>query len=457
MRTTTSVILGLLLMAVPVFSQEWNGFVEFGYAPKLQKNASLAAMMGLSSDGQYYAIGEQRVQLKFEHFSDEGELFLKMDFLRDNVFDKTDLLVREAYFTTTLVDWMDLKIGRQIQTWGVGDLMFINDVFPKDWISFFSGRQDEYLKAPSNALRFGLYPENPLVQALNISVMPFSESDINVMTEGRFASIDPLYSFMANQGIFFGPAARTSREPENFEIAMRVQLKSFGGFTTSLYGYKGRWNNPYAIRPDNASNVMTPYFSKLQVYGASTRGAALGGVLSFEGGYYRSVDDLDGINPLVPNSSLRYLALYEKSLAQTLDMGIQYYGEALQNFENIDNNVSSFLQSGGLAPLDVETFKDEFRHLLTLRLTKKMLNETLWLTWFNYFSPSDQDFYLRPSIQYKYSDQVSLTVTGNIFGAYGDNNDEANRKANLLPDYRNTMFGQFSDDRNINFTARYIF
>ncbi|MFW6031595.1 MAG: hypothetical protein ACOC9T_03300, partial [Myxococcota bacterium] len=32
---------------------------------------------------------------------------------------------------------------------GTGDLVFLNDLFPKDWRSFLLGRDLDYLKAPS--------------------------------------------------------------------------------------------------------------------------------------------------------------------------------------------------------------------------------------------------------------------------------------------------------------------
>lgn len=35
-------------------------------------------------------------------------------------------------------DVLDVKIGRMVSTWGTGDLVFINDMFPKDWQSFLS-------------------------------------------------------------------------------------------------------------------------------------------------------------------------------------------------------------------------------------------------------------------------------------------------------------------------------
>ncbi|KAA3616399.1 MAG: hypothetical protein DWQ05_11740 [Calditrichaeota bacterium] len=455
MKKNTIKIVLFLFAPVLLFAQEWNGFVEFGLSPKFTENKQILSPLGQPGNGQYYALGEQRLQLKFEHSSDKGELFFKVDFVNDNVLENSVLNIREAYFTTTPAEWMDVKIGRQIQTWGVGDLMFINDVFSKDWISFFSGRQDEYLKAPSDAVRLSLFPEIPLFEAIDISLMPYSHSDINLMTEGRFASVNPsMLQLIENRWLM--PTQATSKEWKNVEVAARFQMQTIKGFTTSLYAYKGRWNNPTAMSFDPQAFTFSPYFSELQVYGASSRGAALGGILSLESGYYYSEEDKYGDNPLVPNSSLRYLALYERSLTTTLDLGVQYYGEQIQDFAMVEDNYKLLL-AGNMQLMDGEALKDEMRHLVTLRLTKKMMNETLWLTWFSYFSPSDQDYFFRPRLSYEYSDQIRFVVTANILGAYGDNDDDKNLKDNIFPDYHNTMFGQFKDDSNINFTARYIF
>ncbi len=355
MKIRQFTILLILLQGI-LSAQEWNGFVEFSLSPKFSQNKLIQSVSAVPANGRYYALGEQRLQLKFEHASDRGDLFFKIDFINDNVLENTKLDVREAFFTTTPVEWMDLKIGRQIQTWGVGDLMFINDVFPKDWISFFAGRQDAYLKAPSDAIRFSLFPGLSAIEAIDISLMPFAQSDLNLMTEGRFASRDPLLGQLLRDGRLT-PTQTTSTEWNNAELAARLQLGAVKGFTTALYTYKGRWNNPLAMRLDSQTFTFSPYFAKLQVYGASSRGAALGGIVSVEGGYYYSEEDENGDNPLIPNSSLRYLALYERSLTTTLDIGVQYYGEMIRNFSSIEKNYQLLL-AGNLQLLDSEAFKD---------------------------------------------------------------------------------------------------
>ncbi|WP_221895381.1 hypothetical protein [Bathymodiolus japonicus methanotrophic gill symbiont] len=39
--------------------------------------------------------------------------------------------LREANIAFSPFSFMDIKFGRQILTWGTGDLIFINDLFPK--------------------------------------------------------------------------------------------------------------------------------------------------------------------------------------------------------------------------------------------------------------------------------------------------------------------------------------
>ncbi len=49
--------------------------------------------------------------------------------------------------------------------------------------------------------------------------------------------------------------------------------------------------------------------------------------------------------------------------------------------------------------------RDHFRHLTTVRLTKLLMNQNLWLSLFTYYSPSDKDAHLRPNVNY--TDEVS--------------------------------------------------
>ena len=92
------------------------------------------------------SVMESRVQLDFFASLETVDLKYKADVYGDFVTEDVHYDMREGNVFIPL-ETMDIKVGRQVLTWGTGDLVFINDLFPKDWVSFFIGRDTEYLKA----------------------------------------------------------------------------------------------------------------------------------------------------------------------------------------------------------------------------------------------------------------------------------------------------------------------
>ena len=126
-----------------------SGFLQGLFGGRVDENNPTSTEMTAS---------ETRMQLRAEHFGDQGEFFGRLDFVYDGADSaQYDWELREAYMKFRLGENIDFKIGRQILTWGTGDLIFINDVFAKDYRSFFVGRDDQYLKAPQNAIRVEYY------------------------------------------------------------------------------------------------------------------------------------------------------------------------------------------------------------------------------------------------------------------------------------------------------------
>ncbi|MEE9165073.1 MAG: hypothetical protein V3U15_02300, partial [Nitrospinota bacterium] len=112
------------------------------------------------------SIAETRLQLQLEKTVKLVTFKLTTDFLFDPVLDRYNVRLEEGEGIIDLreinlllrpADFTDIKVGRQTLTWGTGDLIFINDLFPKDWNSFFIGRDPEYLKAPSDAVKISFF------------------------------------------------------------------------------------------------------------------------------------------------------------------------------------------------------------------------------------------------------------------------------------------------------------
>ncbi|MCP4685677.1 MAG: hypothetical protein GY867_09550 [bacterium] len=437
MNKLTYIMLGLLLLAAAPLSAQvsFDGFLQGLYGGRLDQN---------NPTETEYTASETRMQLRAEHFGESAEFFGRLDFVYDGALDSEyDWELREGYMKFRLGNNFDLKIGRQILTWGTGDLIFINDMFAKDYRSFFVGRDDQYLKAPQNALRVEWY--NSLG---NLSVVWSPRFEPNRLPDGRRLSYyTPFGPFgtMLNEPMIVGTGTGHSYyfdppTPEskfkNSEIALRFN-RSIAGYNTSLYFYHGFYKNPMGaeqvgvmVWPAQPSPVYSPVYPRLNVYGASLRGMPFGGVLWLEGGYLDSRDDPDGDNPMMPNSSVTGMIGFERQIATNLTANVQWQADYM-----MDYGLFSARQQPGVF------IRDEVRHLVTSRITKLLLDENLNLSGFVFYSPTDEDSYIRYSASYKYTDEITLTAGGNVFTGK----------------HPNTEFGQFRHNDNVYAKMTYGF
>lgn len=379
------------------------------------------------------SIGEMRLQLEWEKTFGGVTFKYTGDVLYDPVDDrlgKVDLVrgtgwfdLRETWALFSPADRMDVKVGRQVLTWGTGDLVFVNDLFPKDWQAFFIGRDLEYLKAPSDAVKTSLFSD---VANVDVVYMPrFNPS--------RFVSGRRISYYSRTMGRRAGQDAivKTDLPNEWFddsEWAARVSRK-LGSYELAGYGYWGYWKTPEGFDPVRGRAT----YPRLSTYGASVRGPLGRGIANVEAAWYDSRQDRSGSDPMVRNSEIRLLAGYETDLpelAPELTLGLQYYVEVMQGYGAYRRT----LPAGSKAA-------DRDRHVVTVRLTKQLMNQDLTLGLFTYYSPTDSDAYIRPNAKYKIDDHWAAEVGANVF----------------VGKYDHTFFGQFERNSNIYFSLRYAF
>jgi hypothetical protein len=385
---------------------------------------------GEDRHGETQSLAESRLQTELHAASDAMTFQLRADFLHDEVADRRDIDfeegaggmdLREAYVLLYPARWADAKLGRQILTWGTGDLLFINDLFPKDWQAFFIGRDEEYLKAPSDAAMVSLFPE---VASIDLVYTPRFDADRYIRGE-RISYWNPMLGRRAGRDAVID-ADRPDDWFEDHEAAVRV-YRNLGGYEAALYGYYGYWKSPVGYDPQSSKAT----FPALSVAGASVRGPVGRGLFNAEAGYYDSRDDRGGDDPNVPNGECRLLAGYERELARNLSLGTQYYIEHMLDHARYRESLGD----------NRATARDENRHVTSIRLTQRLMNQNLTLSLFAYYSPSDRDAYLRPAAHYKLTDAWRLSAGGNVF----------------LGEKPYTFFGQFEDNSNLYLAARYTF
>jgi len=388
---------------------EVHGFYEMRAGYRLRKDKYAKDM----------SIMENRLQLDLYSYLDWGDIQVKGDVFGDLVEEQAGFDLREANMFIRPFDYMDMKIGRQILTWGTGDLIFINDLFPKDWQSFFIGRDNEYLKAPSDAVKVSLFGD-----WANLDIVYTPRFDPDRFIDGTRLSYwsSPMGSLAGDNAIVH--TDRPGRWFRDDEIAARL-YKNINNYEYALYGYRGYWKSPGGQNP--AMNQAQ--FPDLNVYGASVRGAVGKGIGNIEVGYYESADDASGKNALINNSEMRYLLGYTQEIGRDLTMGLQYYVEQMLDFDAYKRSLTS-----GPA-------RDRYRHLTAIRLTKLLMNQNLRLSLFSYYSPSDKDVHMRPNLNYKINDNLAWELGANLF--FGD--------------HPNTFFGQFQNNTNIYTGLHYSF
>ncbi len=404
-------VFALALAAPAVADVAIDGFVEADYGVATVEGRPQGDIM----------LSETRGQVRLSSYGERGDAFLRLDVLHDRVgSDETEIELREGYLRFTLFgDNVEAKVGRQPLTWGTGDLLFVNDLFPKDWVSFFAGRDDQYLKAPVDALRLGIFN---LPVTVDLVLMPAFTPD-RTPTGERLS--------VPGAGAAAIPGIETpSGSIEDGEVALRLS-RYVGGASVALYGYYGFFPTPQGARDGFAKTSATGFYHpELSVYGASARGAALSGVYSLEAGYYDSREDRGGDDPLVPNSSLRHIAGFERQVAEDLTASVQHYGEWMQDFSAYEDALP-----------DGAPTADEYRQLVTLRLEKLVHYQTVRLSLFGFWSPTDEDGHGRALVSYDVSDEVKISVGANVFTG----------------STRATTFGMLDDDDNVFTRVRYSF
>lgn len=390
-----------------------TGFMELAYSRRLNSDPALARPQTLS---------DARVQVQWTYDLNSSSIKSRADLYYDGVKHNTEVQIRELAWQGSLSglgEWgshFDAKIGQQVLTWGTGDYLFLNDLFPKDWQSFFSGRDDEYLKAPSLSAKISGYFD---WFNFDFIVTPRFKPDNYI--NGEYYSF---FSPQAAQNVAPEFGVPSKNRPTNADYAVRF-FKSFDSTEVALYGYSG-----YTPLPDGADTFGRPKFNNINVYGFSVVRPLGDGIAKLEYARQNALDDQNGNNPLVKNSMTKVLIGYEQELYPNLTGSVQLYTERTHNHKALITASPSpqFEQS-------------KVRNVVTTQVIYRALRQTLTLNLFNFYSPTDDDGYMRFRASYSPIDDWSLSSGFNLF--YGEK--------------EHTFFNQFEDASNAYVSFRYFY
>ena len=372
-------------------SLEWGFKSSLGYGELFSDNSNLKDSV----------LKELRNSLELMWKGEDTKIESEFEFLVDDIRNENDFSIYSLNFTHSGFQNTDIKVGRQVITWGTGDLLFLNDLFSKSWKSFFNGRNDKYLKPAVDAVRISYYGST---FNWELAILPNFEPDQT--PDGERYSF-----FLPGTGVAQPINTVTTEVPSDSEYSGRFFGQS-KGVEWAIYFYSGFFKSPSKFE-----NSMT--YAEMDSVGASVRMPALGGLLSSEFSYYDSKEDPSGRNPLINNSQLRFLIGYENEIATNTTLASQLYLEKTLDYRELFSN--TFVD---------QILPKENRTMLTFRLTNLALQQRLTNSIMLFYSPSDKDHYLRASAKYKYDDNWTLVFGLNLLEGDTDETFLAQMKDN---------------------------
>ncbi|MCO7224154.1 hypothetical protein [Pleionea sp. CnH1-48] len=385
----------------------WSGFVEAAQGRWLDSQPTSGPMQEWRA---YLDLGYEQEVFRFQ---------IKTEALYDSFTDEKEGRLREAWLQTALGEQWELKVGRQVISWGTGDLLFLNDLFPKSWPSYLNGRDDVYLKQSVDGIRIHYYGE-----AVNLDAvwMPRFEPD-EFLRGQRF----PLYLPSSQSVGFIDPPLSAFLPPEHEddgELALRV-FANLGSLEWSLFAYNGFFKSPTGF--DQQGRLIHYPMHSL---GASVRDNLAGGLVSAEVVHYVSKEDKEGTDPLIPNSESRLLLSYEKQIANQTTLSSQLYFERTHQYDA--------LLAHSLQP---QQESDAWQRMVTVRLVHLALMQSLETNLMAFYSMADDDYHWRLKMTYRMNDQWQLSGGGYWFGG---------KQAS-------TFFGQLDSSDHLWLRVRYRF
>ncbi len=343
----------------------------------------------------------------------KNNFFGKVDFKYDYIAGRGDMDIRELYmdhFTRRA----DFRIGKQIITWGSSDLIFVTDVFPKDWKALIAGRPMEYLKTGVEAARAEVFFKKISIETILIS----SFTPDTLPGGGRLAAFNP---FPSSVGAVTTMPPNRLRSPE----AALALKKNAGAYDYSLNWYAGRDRRP-ALSYDAASGVASQRFPRMWMLGGGFKGASGANVYRGEIAYYHT-EDTSGADSSVQNASLKYLGGMDKTLGGNRAVSFQFGQEITFDY----GAWRRALPPGAPAPGKTQSFA-------SFRFTDAWKYQTIKPKLFALYNFSMRDYYIAAEYERSLNDSLSATLGVNLFGGK----------------HGYTMYGQFDKNDNIYLNAQ---
>jgi hypothetical protein len=375
----------LTLYGNGVFAQglELDGFLESYYSVRLTDD--------------YDFIGERsRIRLNIRNSIDNIYMFASLKGVSNQIIaddNEVEIDLHEAYFEYTQASW-DVKIGRQIYSWGKADGLRITDVLsPCDYSEYITRDFDE-TRIPVDSVKYRyLFPKADLEL---VWIPIFTEA---VYPTGK----DNPWYVGTDQDATINPAEKVEDKLKNSELAMRLSFHLKGidfSFSTAYL-----WDDEPAYHL-TGDHTYTPRYHRLRFLGVDLSKPVNDFVIRFESAYYQG----------------KYFAA--ENISGVLKKDYLYSLVGLDWYPGNNWTVSTQLASKYIFAYDNAIEEDKSQTVVTFNLTKSLFRETFKVKNMVYYEPDQEDGFNRFSIDYAVSDSLHfLTGIDDFFGDEGQFSD----------------------------------
>ena len=359
-------------------SLQLNGFVDSYHALQL---------------GSPYKVMSSRTRLRLEMRANYGEasLFSSVNLAYNSLIkEQSGAFLREAYFDYA-GKYLEVKAGRQIVTWGVADGLRITDLIsPMDYTEFMANDYDD-IRVPVNAINLK-YPGESFSAELVFVPVP----EYFVMPSGA----DNPWSMPVPEGVSMDLSGTPEKHIKNSEVGTRLRffLENLDFSLTALRTFN---KSPVTIAdydPETKSVVIQGIYKPMYV---------LGGDFSIPVSEFVVRGEMAGYfgEPIALNDSRRY------RLRKTFNvlLGLDWYA---------GDNWTFMVQYMHKVIMDYrkELGMDQNTSMVTARISKEVLNNTLKLSVYGMYDIDNVSFYIRPAADYLLNDQITLSLGADILG-----------------------------------------
>jgi hypothetical protein len=402
MRRTT------LLMTVSVISTQVcadiTGFVQLRQS---ERTRSLPEDLAIEARGTM--VQQLEGELLYERrIGDELDATGRLVTGYDSAVQEDLTKVREAFVGWTPSGSWNLRVGRQVLTWGVSDYLYVNDIFPKNYDAFFSGATFDRIKEPVDALR---------------AVGRWNSADVEVVVSRSRTDEGPLAQRFA--ATFPTRVASELHDDNAADVAVRLSRHVSGwdlsGYLASFRSREGR----FFVSPAGLS-YDTPRTSHV---GVSIAGNFAAGVMWAEAAWRQADDKQSGVvSRYSVGHSLKSIIGYAREIGADSTISSQLHLE-----RPLDRRRYGQTLAPGVRPVDsvISTWY--------LRAERRWMNQTL-RAGLQCFLGNEGDSHFNPFAHWSPADGWSVEAGANALSGRPD-----------------TRLGAIRDDSNLYVLTRYSF